>query len=193
MNIQDPIMDGGALDALDIRGMQSGIDQDIDFERFDWYSPLKSETRKAQKYLRKDSIYSSMNLGNCNFLELPNSKYVSRSEQKSLGSKTKIDQSTLKPKAIRKHLSLDLKQTARTTVEWSKRPQKKQSPHVGVCWYQRTNKWMVQVKCLDKRRKHIGYFETKEEAISAYEVASENQKLLDMESTNKLLYLFDFN
>ena len=40
------------------------------------------------------------------------------------------------------------------------------SGYVGVSWYNRVNKWCAQIK-IDGKHKHIGYYDTKEEAYQA--------------------------
>mmetsp|Transcript_11061 Transcript_11061/g.18107 ORF Transcript_11061/g.18107 Transcript_11061/m.18107 type:complete len:220 (-) Transcript_11061:1103-1762(-) len=50
------------------------------------------------------------------------------------------------------------------------------SSYRGVCWYKRTNRWVVQIK-VKGVRKHIGYFKHELEAAHAYEKAIEKLRV----------------
>jgi|SRR5215469_8624729 len=45
------------------------------------------------------------------------------------------------------------------------------SGHKGVSWYWQRNKWRAYIK-KDGKRKHLGFFLSKEEAVAAYEKAA---------------------
>eukprot|EP00514_Thraustochytrium_sp_LLF1b_P004222 CAMPEP_0184525388 /NCGR_PEP_ID=MMETSP0198_2-20121128/10070_1 /TAXON_ID=1112570 /ORGANISM="Thraustochytrium sp., Strain LLF1b" /LENGTH=215 /DNA_ID=CAMNT_0026916841 /DNA_START=292 /DNA_END=939 /DNA_ORIENTATION=+ len=49
-------------------------------------------------------------------------------------------------------------------------PERHTSRFRGVCWYKRTNRWVVQLKVRGVRR-HVGYFEDELQAAAAYDRA----------------------
>jgi len=48
-----------------------------------------------------------------------------------------------------------------------KKPKNNTSGYKGVSWYKKLNKWAAKIK-VNYKGKHLGYFDTKEEAYKAY-------------------------
>jgi hypothetical protein len=48
----------------------------------------------------------------------------------------------------------------------------------GYTWYKKYNKWLAQIK-FDNKRKHLGYFDTEEDARAAYLEAKEKYHIIN--------------
>jgi hypothetical protein len=55
----------------------------------------------------------------------------------------------------------------RVNSENRRKPQGNNNPYIGVYWYARKKKWAAAI-CVNKVRKHLGYFHSAEDAHSVY-------------------------
>ena len=53
----------------------------------------------------------------------------------------------------------------------TKKPSHNTSGYKGVCWEKKSRKWHARIS-IDGKRQHIGYYDTAEDAASAYDLAA---------------------
>jgi len=74
-------------------------------------------------------------------------------------------------KEIERHKT-EAESKGKTDLSLSTKPKPLTSKYKGVCWYKRTQKWVVQIK-QQGIRAHVGYFTDEVEAAEAYQTAME--------------------